>query len=100
MDISKILKDIGGRMASGRNVPEELRPFSCFVPDSGYCIMCVPEAFAEKGEKDPENYCIPLPEKYVVEKGYRFLGSGFPCVEVRYDPMLGAVVDEKYDTWR
>ena len=100
MKLEEILRDIGGRKATGRNVPVELAEFACYVPDSGYCIMCIPEIFADESETQAEMYCVPLPEKYVLEKGWRFLDNGFPCVDVPYDEMLGAVVDEKYDTWR
>ena len=100
MDISSCLREICGRKTTGRDVPADLKEYSCFVADAGYCIMCVPEVFADKGEEEPEMYCIPLPEKYVIEKGYRFLSSGIPCVDVEYSPVYGAIVEEKYDTWR
>ncbi|MBQ7372374.1 MAG: hypothetical protein IJW67_10970 [Blautia sp.] len=99
MNIENLLRDIGGRMASGRKIPEELIPYSCFVPDSGYCIMCIPKVFAEKAEENPARYCVPLPEKYVVDKGYSFV-SGVPCVDVQYSRILGAIVPEGYETWR
>lgn len=100
MNITKLCLDIGARPVSGRNVPDELKPFCCYDPSGGYCIFCVPEMFTEYGEKNPEEYCIPLPEKYVLEKGWRFLSSGIPCVEVPYNRETGAHVDESYETWR
>ena len=100
MNIMEVLSGIGGRCTPERKIPEALKPFSCFVPDSGYCVLAVPEIFADNGDNEPEMYVVPLPEKYVVENGWRMLGSGVPCVDVPYDNMLGAMVDERYDTWR
>lgn len=100
MNISLIMQNCQARPVIGRNVPDDLKPFTCYVPDGGYCVICVPEIFSADGEKEPEMWCIPLPEKYVLETGYRFLGNGIPCVRVEYDKRFGAIVDEKYDTWR
>lgn len=97
MDIIGVLRQIMGRRAN-RNVPDELKPYSCFVPDAGYCVLAIPKAFAEESKARPEDYVIPLPEKYVLEKGWTML-DGVPCVDVRYDSLLGAVVDEKYESW-
>ncbi|MBQ8708183.1 MAG: hypothetical protein IJ523_08855 [Succinivibrionaceae bacterium] len=99
MNVEKYVKSICGRMATGRNIPEELRPYSCFMPDAGYCIVCIPECFADEGELDPEGNSIPLPEKYVLATGYRFV-AGVPCVSVEYDSGIGAVVGDEYYSWR
>ena len=72
MTIDEYLRDIGGRKAE-RDIPSELKPFSCFVPDSGYCILAIPLCVVDSvGAKDPYLYAVPIPERYVLEKGFTF----------------------------
>ena len=98
MTIDDIIRDCGGRRVE-RNIPNELKPFSCFIPDSGYCIMAIPRCLLHGvDEKDPCQYTVPIPERYVIEKGYS-IQFGLPVVEAEYDDTLGLVVDERYETW-
>lgn len=41
------------------------------------------------------DYAVPLPVRYVLEKGYG-VAHGYPVVDVPYDPVFGAQVDEQY----
>ena len=98
MTIDEYLRDIGGRKAE-RDIPSELKPFSCFVPDSGYCILAIPLCVVDSvGAKDPYLYAVPIPERYVLEKGFTFQ-FGLPVVDAEYDNTLGLMVDEQYVTW-
>ena len=98
MTIDDILRDYGGRKVE-RNIPDDLKPFSCFLPDSGYSILAIPECLLPSvDEKDPCQYVVPIPERYVLEKGHRFQ-FGLPVVDAEYDNALGLVVDKRYETW-
>nr|MBQ4454409.1 hypothetical protein [Clostridia bacterium] len=98
MTIEEYLRDIGGRKAE-REIPDDLKPFSCYIPDSGYCILAIPLCMVDSvSEKDPFMYAVPMPERYVLEKGYRFQ-FGLPVVEAEYNDAFGLMVDEQYETW-
>ncbi len=94
-----LLRDIGGHpVYTDRGLPVELALFSCFVPDCGYCVLSIPMCFVTEAAQDPGNYTIPIPEKYILEKGWRMC-LGFPCVEVPYSSVLGAEIPEEYESW-
>ena len=83
-----------------RDIPFDLKPFACYVPDGGYSIMAIPQCLLPNVDKnDPLMHAVPIPEKFVLEKGYTFQ-NGLPVVDAEYDRFLGLVVEEKYETWR
>jgi hypothetical protein len=82
-----------------RQLPEELRPYHCYILDSGHSIMCVLETHLEEARKSSmDDYELPVPVKYVLEKGYRFV-DGYVVVEAEYSEELGLMVDDKYSEY-
>lgn len=82
-----------------RALPEELKPYHYYISDSGHSIMCVLEChLAEAQKSSMDDYEIPIPVKYVLEKGYRFV-DGYVIVDAKYDLPFGLDVDEKYSEY-
>ena len=81
-------------------LPKELRRFNWYVPDSGHCILVIPEQFLESVDKttDLDCYEVLVPCRYVLEKGYR-LYRGHVICNVPYDSRFGVCVDEKYSEY-
>ena len=83
-----------------RGLPQELQEFNYWIVDSGRCVMAVPETLLPEAEAagDLDLYEVPIPVKYVLEKGYR-LYRGHVIVEAGYDPEIGLVIPEGYEEW-
>ena len=78
-------------------LPDELKPYHAYISDSGHSLMCIP-AKVEKDAFDssePWGYELPLPVKYVLEKGYE-KRDDYLIVDVPYDENIGAVVYDRY----
>jgi hypothetical protein len=61
--------------------------------------MCVLETHLEEARKSSmDDYELPVPVKYVLEKGYRFV-DGYVVVEAEYSEELGLMVDDKYSEY-
>ena len=80
-------------------IPEEVAHLHYYVSDSGHCLVCVPKVFEEEAiERGVARYEVPLPVKYVLEKGYRFIpGTDAIVVDVKYDDDFWAMVPDGYD---
>lgn len=77
-------------------LPKELQPYHCYLLDSGHSIICVLETHLEEAQKTSmDDYELPVPVKYVLEKGYRFDGQ-YIIVDAEYNEELGLMVDDKY----
>jgi len=85
----------------GKPFPIALIPLYTYVLDSGHSIMCVPEMFVEDAiKKGCCMYEIPLPVRYVLEKGWKQIpGTDSICVNVPYDPMISAIVPDGYEEY-
>ena len=98
----KSLQDIAHmvqRRPYSRKLPEELRPYHYYMLDAGHSIMCVLEAHLEKAQKTSmDDYELPVPVKYVLDKGYRFVG-GYILVDAEYDSLIGLIADDKYSEY-
>lgn len=95
------LKDlIGVRKDSYKNLPQELKEFNYYIPDSGHVVMVIPLILYDEAEKSGclDDYEVGIPCKYVLEKGYKIFNGHVLC-EVPYDSTFGAVVDEKYNEY-
>ena len=78
------------------NLPEELRSYNYYIVDGGHCIMCLLEKHLREAQQtNMDFYEVPVPVKYVLEKGYRLV-NGYVVVEAEYDPNFGLDVDDKY----
>lgn len=77
-------------------LPKDLEKHHVYYADSGHSIVCVLESHLDQAQKtDMEMYEVPVPVKYVIHNGYRFV-NGHVIVDAPYDEFLGLVVDEKY----
>lgn len=77
-------------------LPDDLRPYNYYILDAGHSIMCVLEAHLEEARKtNMDDYEIPVPVKYVLEKGYRFVDQ-YIVVEADYSSEIGLMVDDEY----
>lgn len=79
-------------------LPEELRPWYCYTPDGGHCVLCVLDQHYKAGMSLDEvgGHLVPLPVKTVL-RSYR-MEAGVPVVSgVQYSPFFGAVAPEGDD---
>jgi hypothetical protein len=76
-------------------LPDELGPYHYYLLDAGHSIMCVLECHLDEAKGNMDNYEVPVPIKYVLEKGYRFV-DGYVIVAATYDRNIGLDVDDKY----
>ena len=78
-------------------LPEELNEYCYHISDSGYSIMAIPEVLIKEhfGDMELWQYEVPMPVRYVLEKGYKKF-EGYLVVEAKYDDELGLMVDEEY----
>jgi hypothetical protein len=66
-----------------------------YVADAGaVCVYCVPEYFRDKAADNPADYTVPIPGKYLRERGYK-VEHGVVYVDVPYGE-FGVEIDEKY----
>lgn len=81
-------------------LPTELKEFNYWLRDAGRSILAIPELLLERAEADGnfDLYEVPIPVKYVLEKGYRIY-NGYVIVDVAYDHNLGVTVPEEYSEW-
>lgn len=91
-DITHMVKNI----SYPGQLPDELKPYHYYIADQGHCVMCVLECHLREARiLNWDDYELPVPVKYILEKGYHKQGD-YIIVNVPYDPNIGMVVDEKY----
>lgn len=78
---------------SYNDLPSELEPYHYYISDSGHSIMAVLEQ--DWGTGTPLDYELPVPVKYVIEKGWR-IQKGFVIVKASYDSIFGFDIDDTY----
>ena len=77
-------------------LPPELEPYHYYIADGGHSVMCVLECHLKENQKNGmDDYELPVPVKYVLEKGHRFI-NGFVIVGAKYGLPFGLIVDDKY----
>lgn len=76
-------------------VPKEIRFAYTYNSETGHSILAIPSCFAEKSKGREMDYLVPMPMRYVLEKGY-VLRDGYLYVDVKYDPVFGADIPEEY----
>lgn len=91
-------KPVENDISQGYDMPDELRRWATIPVDTlTMSIQCIPEclrAYASENEKD---YIVPVPLKYVLEKGYTISESGFVYIDAKYDLFgCGLCIPEKY----
>jgi hypothetical protein len=91
-DIKHIVREI----SYPGKLPEELKSYHYYILDSGHCIMCVLECHLIEAKENMDEYELPIPVSYVLEKGYKIV-DGYVVVKAEYSSTLGLMVDEKYN---
>jgi hypothetical protein len=75
---------------------EKLKPYHYYIADGGHCIMCVLKLHLEEAKSGSiDDYELPVPVKYVLEKGYEIIDD-YVIVEAEYDSTFGLVMDDNY----
>ena len=94
----KSLQDIA-HMVQNRpypgHLPDELKPYHYYLLDSGHSIMCILETHMEEAQSSMDDYEVPVPVKYVIERGYQLVG-GYVIVNAEYSSKVGLLVDDIY----
>lgn len=96
----KSLQDLPKSMARKADypgLPEELANYCYWLADSGTCVMCVPECLLKEhfGSLELWRYEVPVPVRYVLEKGYR-LFEEYVVVQADYDKKRGLAIPGEY----
>ena len=91
-DIKHMVRDI----PYPQPLPPEIEPYHVYLADAGHSILCVLEMHLEEANGEMDRYELPVPVKYVRERGYR-IQDGYIIVEANYDPFWGLDVGEGYD---
>ncbi|MBY6272486.1 MAG: hypothetical protein CW346_09775 [Bacillaceae bacterium] len=93
-------------------LPKELEPFHYWIMDCGHSIMCVLTVHLKEAlEEGIVLHEVPVPVKYVLEKGYKVhtwivendMGDRkiekFIEVDAPYDNILGVRTPPEYSEW-
>lgn len=67
-------------------LPEELKPFYCYVHDGGHSLICIFPEHINKKSRD--NYLVPAPVKTVLRNGYIIKHDYLVC-SIPYDDEIG-----------
>lgn len=96
-DIAFMVRDV----AYPKPLPVALIPLHYYIADGGHCLMAVPRPLLEQAlEKGCDMYEVPLPVRYVLEKGWdEIAGTDSICVDVPYHDMMGALVPDGYEEY-
>lgn len=78
-------------------LPRLLAPWYAFLSDCGHSIVVVPAALWGTST-DPEELLVPAPVKSVLRGVVRW-ESGWPVVDLPYDPNQGLITPEGDDEW-
>jgi len=81
------------------NIPSELIPHYYYFRDIGHSILCVLKTHLDIAKGKMDDYEVPIPVKYVLEKGYEIQGDHV-IVDAEYDSDLGVIIDESYSEYR
>ena len=88
-------KGLSGIRKDNYPLPEELRRFNYFYPDSGHVVMAIPESLLPLAIKSGnlDDYECPIPCRYILAKGYRF-HDGYVVCDAPYSMDFGVDIDE------
>jgi hypothetical protein len=95
----KSLEDIRHMVKAVRypgEIPTDITSHHVYLLDTGHSILCVLQKYWDEATKgDPNDYEVPVPVKYVLEKGYAIKGD-FIIVDAPYDSDFGLDVPDEY----
>ena len=84
-------------MIKRSDIPNELQKHLMYYEDTGWGILSILETHLDKALVSPEEYKVPVPPRYILEKGYRIV-NGHVVTDAPYDSVFGLEVDEAYRT--
>lgn len=58
-------------------------------------FFCIPNQFKEEAKDFPSDYLVPIPQKYLREKGFT-VEDGYVYIDVNYDRNFGVDISDKY----
>ena len=93
-DIKNLIVDI----SYPNTLPVELEPYYVYLKDAGHSILCVLKTHLNNARGQMDDYEIPIPVKYVLEKGYELQGD-YVIVDAVYDSITGVDIDESYSEY-
>lgn len=78
------------------SVDDLIRTRGEYVADAeSICVFCIPNQFKDEAKDFPSDYLVPIPQKYLREKGFT-VEDGYVYVEVEYNMNYGVVIPDKY----
>jgi hypothetical protein len=90
------IKNMVTNKAYAGAIPEELQKFHYYIADQGHCIVCVLQCHLDEArENGMDDYEIPVPLKYVLEKGYE-VEKGYVILNALYNSVFGVEIPEGY----
>lgn len=80
-------------------LPDELKEYNYYFPDTGHVIMAIPKCLLPEAisHGDLDMFECPMPVKYVLEKGYETYKKHI-VVEAPYGE-CGVEIDESYEEY-
>ncbi|MCL2766244.1 MAG: hypothetical protein FWD21_00995 [Peptococcaceae bacterium] len=78
-------------------IPQELEDYHYYIDDRGHCIMCIPQIILGKAQQENnlDGFEIPVPAKYVLEKGHYFVDD-YVIVDIPFDNFAGHNLGKGY----
>lgn len=93
-DIAFMLKNI----PYPKELPDDISHLHCYVSDGGHSILAVPQPLMDEAKGRYTLYEVPLPVKYVLEKGWQHIDdTDCIAVDVPYNNTFGAEVPDGYE---
>lgn len=85
-----------GKIPDDISIDELIRTRGEYVADTeSICVFCIPNQFKEEAKDFPSDYLVPIPQKYLREKGF-FVEDGYVYVDVNYSEDFGVDIPDKY----
>lgn len=85
-----------GKIPDDISVDELIRTRGEYVAGTeSICVFCIPNQFKEEAKDFPSDYLVPIPQKYLREKGFT-VKDGYVYVNVNYDRTFGVDIPDKY----
>ena len=78
------------------SIDELIRTRGEYVADTeSICVFCIPNQFKEEAQDFPSDYLVPIPQRYLREKGFT-VENGYVYVDVNYSEDFGVDIPDKY----
>lgn len=78
-----------------KKLPDELEKYYSYEVDCGHSIWAIPQCLLNEAEDCMDEYMLPVPVKYILEKGYKIHKNHIIC-DVIYDEIVGLKIKSEY----